>query len=360
MDPILRIHNLAIAREDQFHLNIPELEVDRGQILAIIGPNGAGKSTLLMAIAGLLEVTKGEVIFSGQIVQPSRNLGYRRKIAMVMQSPLLLHASVFDNVATGLRFRRMPESLVHQLVDEWMIKLGIISLKKRSAQKLSGGEAQRASLARAMVLKPDLLLLDEPFGALDAPTRATLLEDLKKLLVATDTTTILVTHDFDEALFFGDRLSVLIGGRLRQTGSPQEVFCAPVDPDVASFVGVETIIPGTVLGQRDGLNTIDANGVRIQAVGDFPVGKQVYSCLRPEDITLFQLNEQTRSSARNVLSVQIVRMIPQGALFRVILNGSISLAALVTRSSAQEMNLQVGQTVAATFKASAVHIIPKA
>ena len=320
MEPLLQIRNLIVSREAQFNLNIPELEVERGQILAIIGPNGAGKSSLLMAIAGLLETTSGEFKFAGQFVQPSRNLDYRRKIAMVMQSPLLLHTSVYENIATGLRFRAAPETEIRQQVNEWMAKLGISTLKKRPAQRLSGGEAQRTSIARALVLNPDLLLLDEPFSALDVPTRASLLEDLKKLLLSTNTTTILVTHDFDEALFFGDRLSVMINGQLRQTGFPQEVFCSPIDPEVASFVGVETVIPGKVVEQKNGLVIVDAGGARIQAVGEAAAGNSVYICLRPEDITLFLEKPEYQSGASNIFSSQVVRMIPQGALLRVYLN----------------------------------------
>jgi len=146
-------------------------------------------------------------------------------------------------VAAGLRFRGLPKEEVRQRCNDWLERLGISDLNKRSTRQLSGGESHRVSLARTLVLEPQLLLLDEPFSALDAPTRFALLQDLQSLLHELHTTTIFITHDLDEALLLANKVAVLINGRLHQVGKPQEVFSAPVDPEVAAFVGVETIIP---------------------------------------------------------------------------------------------------------------------
>ncbi len=208
-------------------------------------------------------------------------------------------------------------------------------------------------------LQPELLLLDEPFSALDAPTRLRLLQDLHTLLSQTSITTVFITHDLDEALLLGDRVAVLLGGVLRQVGPPQDVFSAPSDGDVAAFVGVETVIAGIVTSTQNGQVTIDASGVRLEAVGDVATGTSVWFCLRPEDITLSLSDGNVISSARNRLNGHITRMTPSGPLVRVIVDCGLPIVALITRGSANDMKLMEGQPVTATFKATAVHLIPR-
>jgi molybdopterin-binding protein len=208
-------------------------------------------------------------------------------------------------------------------------------------------------------LQPELLLLDEPFSSLDAPTRLRLLQDLHALLSQTSITTVFITHDLDEALLLGDRVAVLLGGVLRQVGRPQDVFTAPSDGDVAAFVGVETVIAGIVTSSQNGLVTVDADGVHLEAVGDVPTGERVWFCLRPEDITLSTSEGSIISSARNRLIGRIMRMTPSGPLVRVVVDCGLPVVALITRGSANEMKLQEGQSVTASFKATAVHLIPR-
>jgi molybdopterin-binding protein len=357
MTDLFEIHDLLIHRQGQPVLSIDRLEAQEGEILAVIGPNGAGKSTLLLTLAHLLQPTTGKILFRGQPIPG--DLSYRRRIALVLQDPLLLNTSVYNNVAAGLRFRRLPRGEIEARVRDWLHRLGIDALRERPASRLSGGEAQRVSLARALVLQPELLLLDEPFGALDAPTRARLIDDLHALLKSTATTTVFVTHDQDEAMLLGDRVAVLLDGRLRQIGTPEEIFSAPADAEVAAFVGVETVIAGQVTQVQEGLLTILAHGFNLEAVGDFSVGKHVLFCLRPEDITLWTNADMKKGSARNQLTGRIARLTPQGPLMRIIVDCGFPLVSLVTRSSAKEMGLAEGQPVTATFKASAVHLIPR-
>ena len=341
-------------------LDVPRLEVNAGEVLAVIGPNGAGKSTLLLALGRLLQPDAGQILFRGQAVTHRSDLDYRRRIALVLQEPLLLNDSVFDNLAVGLRLHGLANDEIKRRVEHWLGRLGIGGLARRRARTLSGGEAQRASLGRAFALQPDLLLLDEPFSALDAPTRQSLLEDLQGLLAETRQTAVFITHDLDEALMLGQRVAVLIGGQLRQVGQPAEVFSAPADPEVAAFVGVETILPGQVTGVQDGLVQVALDGGRAEAVGDAATGRGVYLCLRPEDITLWPGSTVPLSSARNRLQGHITRLTPQGALVRVSVDCSkMPVVALVTRSSAREMDLQPGSEVTATFKASAAHLIQR-
>jgi molybdopterin-binding protein len=362
MSTLLEVENLQVKRGGLPVLSVGGLSVQEGEVLAVIGPNGAGKSTLLLVLSRLLRPERGAIRFRGQPLEGMGNLPYRRRIALVLQESLLLDTSVYQNVAMGLRFRGLPREQVRARADDWLERLGVAHLRNRSAKRLSGGEAQRVSLARAFAIKPDLLMLDEPFSALDAPTRLRLMEDFQSLLAETGLTTLFITHDRDEAIFLGDRVAVLLEGGLRQVGTPQEVFTAPCDPQVAAFVGVETILPGEVIASQDGHLVVEAGGERLEAIGQFPVGRNVFLCLRPEDVTLWGNHNQespTRSSARNHLDGTIQRMIPQGPLYRVVVDCGVQLVALITRATVLEMALEAGLPVRVTFKASAIHIIPR-
>ena len=358
-ETMLSVKDLLVKRSDQAVLQIDALDIHQGEVLAVIGPNGAGKSTLLLVLARLLLPHSGQIYFRGLPIEHENELIYRRRIALVLQEPLLMHQSVFDNVAAGLKFRGIPRPEIKNRTKEWLERLEISHLHNRPAQRLSGGEAQRTSLARAFALQPELLLLDEPFSALDAPTRSRLLQDLHALLSQTSITTIFITHDLDEALLLGDRVAVLLGGVLRQVGRPQDVFTAPSDGEVAAFVGVETVIAGKVAVSQNGQVIVEASGLHLEAVGDIPIGRQVLFCLRPEDITLSITYGTSVTSARNHLSGHIIRMTPSGPLVRVVIDCGLPVVALITRGSAIEMKLIEGQAVTATFKATAVHLIPR-
>jgi len=365
---LIQIQDLLVQRGGKDVLSVNELVINSDQTLAVIGPNGAGKSTLLLSLARLIKPSRGTILFRGQPVASIAELAYRRRIALVLQEPLLLEGTVFYNVATPLRFKGMPREQINDRVASWLERLGITHLRNRRASQLSGGEAQRASLARALALQPDLLLLDEPFSALDAPTRQHLLQDLRSLLSDTPVATVFVTHDQDEALALGDRVAVILGGSLRQVGTPSQVFNTPQDEEIASFVGVETVLPAQVTRDSDGQLSLLVSGLPIHAVGSLPVGQRVMVCLRPEDITVWRGGELPSSSARNRLQGQVQRLSPLGPLVRVEVScgnnssfsdSPVSLVALVTRHSVAEMQLAPEVDVTVTFKASAVHLITR-
>jgi len=356
---ILEAHDLMIQRGERTVLTVDRLQVTEGEVLAVIGPNGAGKSTFLLALARLLRPARGQITFHGKPMEALGELEYRRRIALVLQEPLLLDTSVFENVAAGLRYRRLPKSEINKRVGEWLKRLGVAHLRDRRARRLSGGEAQRISLARAFAIQPEILLLDEPFSALDAPTRLRLLEDFQSLLAETPVTTLFITHDLDEALLLGDQVAVLLGGRLRQVGPPEEVFNAPADEDVAAFVGVETVIPGRVIESVEGVLIVEAGELHLEAVGEAAPGRDVLFCLRPEDVTIWPKDGSPSSSARNRLGGRVIRTTPQGPLVRVLVDCGFPLVALVTRASARELDLHEGRPVTAAFKASAVHVITR-
>ena len=234
---LIIIKNLLVKRGKKDVLRVDELFIKRGEVLAVVGPNGAGKSTLLLTLARLLKPNAGQILFSGTPVQNESDTIYRRRIALVMQDPLLFDRSVYQNVALGLEFRGASRDEIREKVPLWLERLGVADLTERGAKKLSGGEAQRVSLARAFVLEPELLLLDESFSALDPPTRAHLLDDLRVLLNKTATTTLFVTHDLPEARKLATRMAVIIKNSLRQVGEAEEIFANPINKEVARFLG---------------------------------------------------------------------------------------------------------------------------
>lgn len=236
MSALVTVTNLVVERDGRVVLQAERLAITQGEVLAVVGPNGAGKSTLLLALARLLKPKQGEIWFDGRPAATESDTVYRRRIALVMQDPLLFDTTVFDNAASGLRFRGLGREEIQRRVMLWLERLGVDHLSKRRAGQLSGGEAQRVSLARALALQPQLLLLDEPFAALDPPTRARLLDDLDTLLQETATTTVFVTHDLDEAVQLAGRVAVIVGNRLRQVGKAEDVFRTPADAEVAQFL----------------------------------------------------------------------------------------------------------------------------
>ena len=236
MTALVQVSHLLVRRGGRDALEVPSLEIHEGEVLALVGPNGAGKSTLLLTLARLIEPERGEITFAARRLKEWEPLEYRRKLSFVFQDPLLLDLSVEQNVALGLRFRGVRHVHAAAMTRRWLELLGIAPLAKRKAAQLSGGEAQRVSLARALVLDPELLLLDEPFAALDAPTRERLLEDLLSLLAQDHRTTVLVTHDLQEAARLAGRVAVIVCGVLRQVDTPSHVKSHPVDEEVAAFV----------------------------------------------------------------------------------------------------------------------------
>ena len=231
---MISINNLIVQRNGRDVLKIDSLEIKRGETLAVIGPNGAGKSTFLLALANLIKPAQGEILFNEKSIKAWGELEYRRRIAFVFQDPLLMDMSVQDNIALGLKFRGVKN--YQEPVIKWSKAMGVDSLLKRRAGQLSGGEAQRVSLARAFVLDPELLLMDEPFSAVDPQTRAQLLKDLSKVLAQDHRTTIFVTHNLKEAAQFGDRVAVMFDGELKQIGKPKQVREKPINKSVGEFL----------------------------------------------------------------------------------------------------------------------------
>ncbi|MFT4218494.1 MAG: TOBE-like domain-containing protein [Micropruina sp.] len=226
------------------------LDIPSGALTALLGPSGSGKSTLLRAIAGLEDLDAGAVVIAGNDV--TRLPPQRRGIGFVFQHyAAFKHMTVRDNVAFGLTIRKRPKAEIARKVDELLEVVGLAGFQHRYPAQLSGGQRQRMALARALAVDPQVLLLDEPFGALDAKVRDDLRRWLRRLHDEVHVTTVLVTHDQEEALDVADRIAVLNHGRIEQVGSPDELYESPANPFVMSFLGSVSRLNGQIARPHD-------------------------------------------------------------------------------------------------------------
>jgi tungstate transport system ATP-binding protein len=267
-----------------------------------------------------------------------------------MQQPLLCKMSVRRNVGLGLRFRGMPKPELKQRVDGWLQRLSIPHLAERPASKLSGGEAQRTSLARAMAIDPEVLFLDEPFAALDAPTRQGLLQEFHEVLADAGVTALFATHDRGEALGIGDRVAVLLEGKIAQVGTAEEIFSRPARVEVARFVGVETLIPGRVVGP----GRVDCGEFALRTKSE--TDGNVWVSVRPEEI---DLHEEGRAvGGPNVIAGLVLKTIPAETYHRVEIDcGGRQVVAAVSRARFRELKLEPGTRVQTSFPARAAHLM---
>ncbi len=340
-------------------VSVEHLALVPGRTLAVLGPSGAGKSTLL-AIAGLLDrPDAGEVLLDGAAVT-TRDRSARMRMAAVFQRPYLFRGTVASNVAYGLRIRRVPENEKRRRVQQALERVGLAGFEDRVTSTLSGGEAQRVALARALVLEPAVLLLDEPLASLDPIAKWRLARDFASILREAGVTTLYVTHDQDEALTVADDVAIMRDGRVVAAGAVQEVFSAPADAWVASFLSMEPALRGTVHACDEGTVQVDVDGVMIAAVGSVPPGEEVLLGIRPEDVLLFEADvDLPLGSARNRIDGTVTGIEHVGSTYRVVVQvRQVKLAARISSSALREMRLERGSRVTAVFKASAVSVVP--
>lgn len=338
-------------------VDVDRLEMKPGRTLALLGPSGSGKSTLL-SIAGLLEKPDaGRVLLDGTVVTP-KDTEARLSMAAAFQRPYLFKGTVADNVAYGLRLRHVPAARVDALVGLALERVGLPGWEGRSALTLSGGEAQRTALARAIVLEPRVLLLDEPLASLDPMMKWRLARDFATILRESSITTFYVTHDQDEALAVADDIAVMREGRIVAQGCADDIFALPADEWTARFLGMEPPIHGIVREVHDGVAHVDCGGAVLYAVSNAPVGAHVLVGVRPEDVTLFAGDiELPPSSARNRLTGTVTDIEHSGSTFRITLTvGPLRIASRLSRAAVAELALVAGATVTAAFKATAVRI----
>ncbi|MBA7483602.1 Vitamin B12 import ATP-binding protein BtuD [subsurface metagenome] len=335
------------------------LDIEAGEVFALIGPTGAGKTTLLRLLDLLETPDAGSIRFDGRDVTANKSLRLkaRRRMAFVLQKPVVFNMSVYDNVACGLKWRGEKEPALRQRVNQALELAGMAQYAKRNARTLSGGETQRVAIARALAIAPEVLFLDEPTANLDPVSTAKIEEVLAHIIAEGKTTVVMATHNMSQGQRLAGRIGVMMNGCLLQMGSPGDIFSTPGNKEVAEFVGVDNILSGVIVNRDDELVTIDVNGALIQAISDYPIGAEVHALIRPEDVTLAL--HKDASSARNTFEGNIAKIFPIGALVRVEVACGFPLFAVVTKRSAEDLDLAVDKKIYATFKATAVHIIKR-
>lgn len=347
---MIKIDN--ISRDlGEFCLKDVTLDIENGSYFMILGPTGAGKTILLESIAGIFYPDKGRIWMDGMDITntPPRS----RNISMVYQDYMLFpHLTVRDNIAFGLKLKKVPKEKIKEKIEEMSRVLNIHHLLHRFPGTLSGGEKQRVAIARAMVTEPKALLLDEPLSALDTQTRDNLRRELKKIHSIAKITIVHVTHNFEEVFSLGDSIAVMNEGKIIQIGKPDEVFRKPKSEFVANFVGVENLFKGksTI---ANGISDININGIDLVSTicksGDWIVS------VRPEDILVSK--KSIESSARNSFNGKITDIVDKGAIIKIVVDCGIPFSAIITRRSFDDMELKKAMSVYLTFKASDVHFI---
>jgi tungstate transport system ATP-binding protein len=355
-ETLVALRNILVRYGNTTALELDELELTAGVMLAVIGANGSGKSTLLRVIGLLQRPSGGTVLFRGQDALAGNTLPLRRRIATVFQEPLLLNASVYDNAALGLRLRGVAKREIALRLEPWLERLGIAHLRARSARTLSGGEAQRTSLARALALQPEILLLDEPFAALDPVSRERLLRDFQSIIHGTGISTVFVTHDRNEAFSLGSRVAVLHRGHLLQVGAHDEVFLRPRSEAAAEIVGIENRLSGVVEAGVDDVSVMRIGQNTLEVPGRFKLGTRVVLFLRPEVVVVSRRHCQISGSGS--LAGKIVKISPGMLHHRVILQcGGVEIVALVRRTGEKTESFAEGDDVSAWFDPGAAHVI---
>ena len=328
-------------------------EVAPGEVVAVLGPNGAGKTTLLRAIAGLIPIAKGSVVLDDVVLENTATRTYvpteRRPVGVVFQSYLLFpHLSVIDNIAFGLRARGRGAT-ARSIALGWLERMDLAAYADAKPGALSGGQAQRVALARALATDPRLLLMDEPLAALDASSRVSVRRDLKRALTEFGGVRLLVTHDPLEAIALSDRLLILEGGRVLQTGTPAQVTQRPRSRYVADLVGVN-LLRGRASG---GHIAIEGGGTLTSIDG---ADGDVFAMVYPRNVALHRT--QPEGTPRNVWSGRITAVDQQGDRVRVTVSGAPVLVAEVTPAAVHELHLAEGGEVWVSLKAAEVEVYP--
>ena len=309
MNEVLFLENITVDRGPKHRvLTIDSFTVRRGELVALVGPNGAGKSTLLQTV-NLLQPYQGALRLFGEEIRAANQQTLRRRSSMLFQDTLLLSGNVFDNVAWPLRFRGIAADDLHERVHKALKDFGCEHLAERPAKQLSGGEAQRVCIARALVSEPELLLLDEPFSSLDVAMRSAMMEEIRSVAEQRGITVILVTHNFADVLCFAERAVALFEGRILQDDRPEVLMRRPCNEEVARLVGMDNILPCQVeqLGDNRIVTLID----RIRFVYAGPLsGTPAFCCLPGDALRLDEISQVDADQNRIVVEGTVERVMP--------------------------------------------------
>lgn len=345
---MIRLENVTKAW-DNFSLRNINLEIKEGEYFVILGPTGAGKTLLLELIAGFYQPDRGGIMmFDSPITHKTPE---ERGVGFVYQNYMLFpHLNVYDNVAFGLKLKKLSTREIRKRVKHIAKVIGISKLLPRNISTLSGGEQQRVALARALILKPKILLLDEPLSALDPNIQDKIKEEIKKIHNAFKITIIHVTHNREEAVVLGDRIGVIENGKILQVGKTDEIFRKPTSRFVAEFTGAQNIFTGRIHNGVVEINGL-SGGVMYTTS---PLTGKVNVSIRPEDILIS--NEKVKTSARNVIRGNVISMEDKGAMLSIIVSAGQTFWVYITRQALEELGIKLGSEVYILFKASAIHV----
>ncbi|SEC95262.1 molybdate transport system ATP-binding protein [Streptomyces sp. 3213] len=331
-----------------FRLDV-ELTAAPGDVVALLGPNGAGKTTALRALAGLVGLTDGHLRLDG--AELDRTPPESRPVGVVFQDYLLFpHLTALDNVGFGPRCQGATKAESRAIAAEWLERMGLAEHAGAKPRKLSGGQAQRVAVARALATRPRLLLLDEPLAALDARTRLDVRAQLRRHLAEFEAVAVLVTHDPLDAMVLADRLVVIEQGRIVQEGTPADIARHPRTDYIAQLVGLNLY-----KGNADGHTVTLDTGPTITTTEDLQ--GEVFVAFPPSAVTLFR-DRPTGASARNLWHCEVAGLETHGDQIRVDLTGELPLAADLTTPAAAELDLHQGASVWAAVKATQTHSYP--
>jgi iron(III) transport system ATP-binding protein len=326
------------------------LSVRPGEFVTLLGPSGCGKTTVLRTLAGLEEADSGDVLLDGKSIL--RLPAYRRRVGMVFQNYALFpHLSVFENVAYSFRVRRAPDTEVRPAVTEALQAVGLETMASRMPGQLSGGQQQRVALARAIVMRPDLLLFDEPLSNLDAKLRLQVRVELRRLQKQLGTTAIYVTHDQEEAMSLSDRVAVMRDGLLEQVGTPEEIYARPCSHFVADFVGRVNALFARVVERRMGGSLVEMLGQRVELDVEFDRGEALMLLLRPESIRL-----DAAAPGRTGGSIEELEYRGDRVEYRVRVGETLVVVTEPPR--VRDQRLVEGSSVGLSWEPGAVHVLP--
>jgi ABC-type Fe3+/spermidine/putrescine transport system ATPase subunit len=344
----IRLLNLEFTN---FSLQDIDLKIGAKDYFMLVGPTGAGKTLLLETIAGLHKVKSGEIWINNENItelEPEK-----RNFSMVYQDCALFpHISVAENIMYGLKLRHLSGGTIAKELDEMASLFDIGPLLNRKPGKLSGGEKQKVALARALIIKPRLLLLDEPLSSLDPETREGMQKELKRIHSNLGITVIHVTHDFEEALLLGKHLAVIGKGSVRQTGTPEEIFRHPNSEFVARFTMMRNILPGELVCESENTNIFRSGNLELFTAAQKETVS--HACIRPDDIEISVDISPVHSPNTFIGFVSGIE--DRGMSFHIIVNLPQEVCCVIPRSKFREMGLALGQTVKITFSPESVHV----
>ncbi len=351
----------------QQHSPIPleaRLHCAPGEVLALVGPSGSGKTTLLRSIAGLHPYGQGRIKCNGVVWYDSASRlcvpTQQRRVGMVFQQfALFPHLSALDNVAAAML--DLPAGERRQQAQRWLARMHLQGLENRLPRQLSGGQQQRVAVARALAREPQILLLDEPFSAVDRATREALYDELAELREELRMPVILVTHDLDEATLLADRMCMLDHGSILQTATPDELLRAPASAAVARMLGMRNLFAGTLLGHEPDGSVLRWQGqtLRIARQGHMAPGAEVMWAVPGTGVMLLSSHSTSLQPLENQVTVQVTRILALGEQLRVmLLCGSDTLTMSVPRHVAQRHALREGQTLQVRLRGELIHLMP--